>query len=214
VLGKPKLSPASSRKHFTLHPKLELAADHDARLLAVMGVRGGARRRSGREPAREQFELSIERRAQEFVDDAVGKIEPPPARAPDDVIALAGRDFSRIEEPADGDAQRPADRMQRIDRGRRQVALEKTQIADGQIGFRGKHGERVPPRFAQSANLAAEPAHRLGGAGRRTRPATRMHARRPVVRKARGRPHGRARRAAGRRIRHLSSVKKMAYIFY
>src|SRR5262245_951029 len=87
--GKAEAVAGFEQEYLPLDPQLELAADHDTRLLAIVRVGRRARRRSRREPACQQFELPVERRAQELVDDAVREVEPPPARAPDDVVALA-----------------------------------------------------------------------------------------------------------------------------
>src|SRR5260221_14686653 len=128
--GKAETVAGDEQEGLAVDPELELAAQDDAGFLASMGIGAVAGGGARLEAAGQELERAGEGRAEQFVGDSRREIEAPAPGAADDDIALGGGRLAGLEEPADGDAERPADRVQRVDRRRRAIALQEAEITD------------------------------------------------------------------------------------
>src|SRR6202044_163867 len=95
-----------------IDPKLEAAAYDHPGLLARVRVGLFAGRSAWRQAAQHQLELSLERRAEQLVDDSRREGDAPPPRAANYQAMLVRADGIRLEKPANGDPQGVRDRQQ------------------------------------------------------------------------------------------------------
>jgi len=148
-------------EQIAVDPQFKAAADDDPSFLPVMRIGALAGSCAGGKSARQKLERAVERRTQELVDNPGRKVEPAPARPPHDDVALGLGGCSGLEKPTDRNAKGTADRVQRIDRRSGEIALEQAEVSDRQPGRLRYLSERVPARFPQAPDLAAEEAHTL-----------------------------------------------------